>query len=257
MNVNQSFYIFLVVFLLAISLEGVYGYYSERKLYNIKDSLVNVFLGASGILNRAITQGIWLSLWVYIYQFSFIKIPETIWAWILLFFGNEFVYYWFHRLSHEKRVLWAIHVNHHSSEYLNFTTAARIPFFNLILHNVFWIPLLLVGFNPFMIFAVENIGFLFAFVQHTQVIKRIPYLEFIFNTPSHHRVHHSSNEEYLNKNFGNVLIIFDRIFGTFKEEQEDVDIKYGISKNINSYNPATVIFHEWIDIFKEIRKKKA
>ena len=168
-----------------------------------------------------------------------------------MFFLNEFVYYWFHRLSHENRFLWAVHVNHHSSEKLNFTTAARVPFFNLILHNLFWIPLLFAGFNPMMIFAVENIGFLFSFIQHTQIIKKIPYLDFVLNTPSHHRVHHSSNIEYLNKNYGNVLIIFDRIFGTFKKEQDDIEIKYGISKNIHSYNPLKVIFHEWAGIFKQ------
>jgi len=256
MSINHSFYIFLVIFLLAISLEAIYGYYSDRKLYNVKDSLVNVFLGASGILNRALTKGLWLALWIYLYQFAVIKIPENAWTWVLLFFCNEFVYYWFHRLSHENRLLWAIHVNHHSSEYLNFTTAARIPFFNLILHNLFWIPLLLVGFDPVMIFAVENIGFLFAFVQHTQVIRNIPYLDFILNTPSHHRVHHSTNHEYINKNYGNVLIIFDRIFGTFKEEQDDIVIRYGISKNINTFNPVKVIFHEWIDIYNEFRNKK-
>jgi len=256
MSINQSLYIFAIIFVLAISLEAVYGYYSGRKLYSIKDSLVNVFLGASGVLNRALTKGLWLALWIYLYQFSILKIPENAWTWIFLFFCNEFIYYWFHRLSHENRLLWAIHVNHHSSEYLNFTTAARIPFFNLILHNLFWIPLLIVGFDPVMIFAVENIGFLFAFVQHTQVIRNIPYLDYILNTPSHHRVHHSANQEYINKNYGNVLIIFDRIFGTFKEEQEDIVIKYGISKNINSYNPVKVIFHEWIDIFREVRNRK-
>ena len=161
------------------------------------------------------------------------------------------MYYWFHRFSHENKFLWAVHVNHHSSEKLNFTTAARVPFFNLILHNLFWIPLLFAGFNPLMIFAVENINFLFAFIQHTQIIKKIPYLDFIFNTPSHHRVHHSANKEYLNKNYGSTLIIFDRIFGTFKEEKDDIIIKYGISKNINTYNPLKVIFHEWINIFKQ------
>jgi len=255
MSINLTVYIFLGIYLTSITFEALYSFYTNKKLYNFKDSLVNVFFGVSGILTRLITKGLWLSLWIFLYQFSPFKIPESIWSWILLFFCNEFVYYWFHRFSHENQFLWAVHVNHHSSELLNFTTAARVPFFNLILHNLFWIPLLFAGFNPVMIFAVENIGFLFAFIQHTQVIKTIPYLDFVLNTPSHHRVHHSSNKEYVNKNYGNILIIFDRIFGTFKEEQDEIVIKYGISRNINTYNPIKVIFHEWVNIIQKQRNK--
>lgn len=251
MSLPVSFYIFLAIYLSAITIEAVYSYYTKKELYNVKDTLVNIFLGVSGVITRVLTKGAWLALWIYLYQFSLIKITESIWSWLLLFLLNEFVYYWFHRFSHENKFLWAVHVNHHSSEKLNFTTAARVPFFNLILHNLFWIPLLFAGFNPMMIFVVENINFLFAFIQHTQVIKKIPYLDFIFNTPSHHRVHHSANREYLYKNYGSTLIIFDRIFGTFKEEKDDIVIKYGISKQINTYNPFKVIFHEWINIFKQ------
>lgn len=255
MIIPLSFYIFLAIYLTAITIEVLYSYYSKKKLYDIKDSLVNIFLGVSGVVLRVLTKGAWLALWIYLYQFAPVKIKESTWSWILLFLLNEFVYYWFHRFSHENKYLWAVHVNHHSSEKLNFTTAARIPFFNLVLHNLFWIPLLFAGFNPMMIFAVENINFLFAFIQHTQVIKKIPYLDFVFNTPSHHRVHHSSNKEYLNKNYGSTLIIFDRLFGTFKDETDDIVIKYGIPKNINSYNPVKVIFHEWLNIFKQKANK--
>ena len=251
MTIALSFYIFLAVYLTAITIEALYSYYTKKKLYDVKDSLVNIFLGVSGVLMRVLTKGVWLALWIYLYQFAPFKVKESFWSWLLLFLLNEFVYYWFHRFSHENKYLWAVHVNHHSSEKLNFTTAARLPFFNLILHNFFWIPLLFLGFSPMMIFTVENINFLFAFVQHTQVIKKLPYLDFVFNTPSHHRVHHSSNEEYLNKNYGSTLIIFDRMFGTFKNEKDDIVIKYGIPKNIKTYNPLKVIFHEWLNIFKQ------
>ncbi len=251
MTIALSFYIFLAVYLTAITIEALYSYYTKKKLYDVKDSLVNIFLGVSGVLMRVLTKGVWLALWIYLYQFAPFKVKESFWSWVLLFLLNEFVYYWFHRFSHENKYLWAVHVNHHSSEKLNFTTAARLPFFNLILHNFFWIPLLFLGFSPMMIFTVENINFLFAFVQHTQVIKKLPYLDFVFNTPSHHRVHHSSNEEYLNKNYGSTLIIFDRMFGTFKNEKDDIVIKYGIPKNIKTYNPLKVIFHEWLNIFKQ------
>lgn len=250
MNLPLSFYFFIGVFLVFIIVEALYGFYNDKNLYNSKDTLVNLFFGVSGVLNRAFSKGIWLSIWIFLYQFSFIKIPQNVWTYVLLFFANEFVYYWFHRLSHEIRILWAVHVNHHSSEYLNFTTSARIPFFNLILHNIFWIPLLIIGFDPIMIFEVENIGFLFAFVQHTKMIKNYSIFDYFLNSPSHHRVHHASNEPYLNKNYGNVLIIFDRIFGTFQEERTDIEIKFGLIKNIKTYNPIKLIFHEWVAIFK-------
>lgn len=256
MNVTVTFYIFLGVYLTAITLEVIHSLRSKKGLYDVKDTLVNVSLGVLAVATRAVTMSGWLALWVYLYQFSWVKIPQTIWSWVLLFLLNEFVYYWFHRLSHTTKFMWAVHVNHHSSEKLNFTTAARVPFFNLILHNLFWIPLLFIGFHPLMIFTVENVSFLFAFFQHTQTIKKIPFVEFFLNTPSHHRVHHSSNEEYLNKNYGNTLIIFDRLFGTFKEEKVGVPIKYGITNNIKSYNLFKVIFHEWLNLFKNNAVKK-
>lgn len=249
-SVSNSFYIFLGVFIISISIEMIYTIRKKLNLYNLKDSLINLMFGFLGVINRALTKGLWFALWSYLYQFAPIQLPETLTTYVLLFIMNELVYYWFHRLSHEQRLLWAVHVNHHSSEYLNFTTAARIPFFNLILHNLFWIPLLFLGFNPMMIFAVETIGFLFAFIQHSQMIKNFGFLDLVLNSPAHHRIHHASNAEYLNKNYGNVLIIFDRIFGTFQNEIKDVNIKYGLTKNVKSYNPFKLIFHEWLDIFK-------
>ncbi len=257
MSLNITFYIFLIVYLVAIISEAVYSHYPNRHLYAVKDSLVNFILGAAAVATRALTKGASLALWFYLYRFSFFKIPETLWSWVLLFLLNEFVYYWFHRFSHQNKYLWAVHVNHHSSEKLNFSTAARVPFFNFILHNLFWIPLLFAGFDPVMIFAVENIGFLFAFFQHTQVIRKIPFIDFVVNTPSHHRVHHASNEQYRDRNFGNVLIIFDRFFGTFKEEQEEIEIRFGITDNIHSYDPVTVIFHEWRNILRTRWKNKS
>lgn len=253
-NVHFSFYIFLVIYISAVTIEIFYNLRNKLNLYNIKDCLINIFFGLSTVISRTLTKGVWIAIWTFLYQYSAIKLPETVTTYFILFFMNEFVYYWFHRLSHEKRLLWAIHVNHHSSEFFNFTTAARTPILNLILHNVFWIPLLFLGFSPTMIFSVETIGFLFSFIQHTQIIKNFWIFDTILNSPSHHRVHHSSNPEYINKNYGNVLILFDRLFGTFQEELKEVQIKYGLPKNIKSYNPLIIIFHEWIEIFKEKNK---
>ncbi len=254
MNLNVALYIFLGVYFCAITVEAIFSYCRKKELYNLRDTLVNLALGTMALLFRMLTKSLWLALWIFLYQFAPIKIEEGVWSWILLFFCNEFVYYWFHRLSHENRLLWAIHVNHHSSEKMNFSNAARVPFLNIVLHNLFWIPLLFVGFNPVMIFTVETIGFLFSFVQHTQMIRRFPVFDLIFNSPSHHRVHHASNPEYLNKNYGSVLIIFDRMFGTFKDEDQRIHTKFGLTKNIHTYNLVKVIFHEWQAIVRSKSK---
>lgn len=256
MNLYSVVYIFLVIYFAAISIESLYSYYHMKGFYDFRDTLVNLSLGALAILLRVLTKGLWLTLWVFLYQFAPVKIAQSASSWILLFVLNEFVYYWFHRLSHENRLLWAIHVNHHSSEKMNFSNAARVPFLNILLHNIFWIPLLFVGFSPIMIFTIETIGFLFAFIQHTQVIRTLPVFDLVFNTPSHHRVHHASNPEYENKNYGNVLIIFDRLFGTFKDEERGIPAKFGLKSNIQTYNIAKVIFHEWWGILKNRAPKE-
>ena len=241
---------FLVIYFATMLMEVLFSQWNKKKYYTMKDTLVNLSLGVIAVAFRFLTKGLWLALWIYLYQFAPYKISEGLLAWIILILGNEFVYYWFHRLSHENRFLWAVHVNHHSSEMMNISTAARVPFLNIILHNVFWIPLLFLGFDPTMIFIVETASFLFSFVQHTQVIGRLPIIDIVFNTPSHHRVHHASNPDYLNKNYGNVLIIFDRIFGTFKDEDPNRQTRYGLAHNIHTHNLIKVIFHEWIDLLR-------
>ena len=250
MSIDKGFYVFGAIYTAFLIIEVFYARFSGKKLYYWKDFLLNILLGLLGVANRFLTKSLWLALWMFLYKFAPFTIPQTLGSWVLLFLCNEFIYYWFHRLSHERRWLWAIHVNHHSSEYINFSTAARIPYFNFILHNIFWIPLVLIGFHPLMIFAVETISFLFAFLQHTEMIRSYGFLDAVLNFPSHHRVHHASNKEYIDKNYGNVLIIYDRLFGTFREEDPQIHIRYGITKNINSFNPVKVIFHEWVDIFK-------
>lgn len=255
MNLEKPFFIFLIFYFSLIFIEAYYCYKKNMPIYNLKDSLLNILLGILGISNKVIFGGIWLAIWIYIHQFSIIKIENTLSNWIILFFANEFVFYWFHRLSHEKRILWAVHVNHHSSQYFNFTTAGRLPFFNFVVQCVMWSPLIWIGFDPYMVFSIAQISFVFGVLQHSQLLGKFPALEYIFNTPNHHKIHHASNPVYINHNYGNVLILFDRLFGTFIEEDASVDVKFGITKNVNSYNPIKVIFHEWNDIFKDIGRK--
>ncbi|TNE97660.1 MAG: sterol desaturase family protein [Bacteroidetes bacterium] len=251
-----QFYIFLLFFVLAVAFEVFYSQKHNLQLYNFKDSVVSMTLGITAVFMRVLLKSTWLGLWIFLSQFAIFKIEDTWLVWLALFFLNEFLFYWFHRLSHEIRILWAVHVNHHSSEMMNFTTAARLPLFNFVLHMIFWSPFVLIGFDPYMVFAISNISFLFAVFQHTQIIGKLPaIIEYIFVTPEHHRLHHASNPTYINHNYGAIFIVFDRWFGTFKEADPSEPIEYGITKNIKTYNPVKVVFHEWIDMFRE--KKNA
>ena len=145
MEVTSFLPYFIVIYLSAVLLEATYSFWRKAGLYSLKDTLVNFTLGALGIGFRLLTKGAWLFLWIYLFQYAPCKVPSTTWAWILLFLLNEFVYYWFHRWSHQISWLWAVHVNHHSSEELNLSVSARMPLFNILFHNIFWIPLLFLG----------------------------------------------------------------------------------------------------------------
>lgn len=228
-------------------LQKRYSIRRNKKLYDKHDTFVNIVLGVLGVVTRITFKGANLAIWFALYSITPLKIDTSISALALLFLLNEFVYYWFHRWSHTIPFLWATHVNHHSSMKMNFSVAARTPFMNAVYHTIFWIPLPLLGFHPIDILAVETISFLFAFIQHTTVIPKLGILEWFLNTPSHHRVHHASNPEYINKNFGNVLIIYDRLFGTFTEESTKP--VYGLTHNPEDRSLLNMIFHGWKDYF--------
>ena len=177
--------------------------------------------------------------------------PSDWWVWPILFFADDFAYYTYHRAHHRVRVFWATHVVHHSSQHYNLSTALRqdwTPFSSIF----FWAWLPLIGFAPWMIFLAISWNLLYQFWIHTEKIKRMPaWYEAVFNTPSHHRVHHGSNEQYLDRNYGGVLIIWDRMFGTFEPEVERV--RYGLTTNIKTYNPFRVAFHEWAAVWRDVR----
>ncbi len=172
------------------------------------------------------------------------------WAWGAAILGWDFIYYWNHRASHESRWLWAIHVVHHSSERYNLSTALRQPVAEGITLSVPYGLLALAGVRPGLIEQARGINLLYQFWIHTEAIRRLGWVERVFNTPSHHRVHHGSNRQYLDRNHGSILIIWDHLFGTFEEEDEPV--VYGLTKNIDSYNPVTIASHEWVDLAEDV-----
>lgn len=222
--------------------------------YGVKDTAASLSLG---LMNVAISAGAKLvsfPLFVYGYEHRLVDVVAALgaWSWIVLFVAEDLCYYWFHRLHHEIRLLWACHVNHHSSEHFNLSTALRQPLLTPFTGPIFWLPLALVGFPPFMILTAQAVSLLYQFWIHTEAVKTLGPLEWILNTPSHHRVHHGKNVRYLDKNHAGVLILWDRLFGTFARETEDV--VYGLTTNIHTYNPLRIGFHELAAIGRDVAK---
>lgn len=245
---------FLVVFAAFVIIDWYRNYKKGTGLYDKNDARISLTLGLISSVLRIILKGLTLKLWFLAYNHALLSIPVTLFSLIVLYLLHELMYYWFHRVNHISRYLWAIHVNHHSSPYFNYTTAARHAIFNVVLVDLCWVILPLIGFHPLLVIFVESISIMFTFFLHSENSFKLKYVNYIFNTPDLHGVHHGRNEQYLDKNFGNTLIIFDRIFGTFKKPDEKPI--YGISKDIDLNNIWTVIFHEWQDIFQEYRSKK-
>lgn len=177
------------------------------------------------------------------------------WVWVLGLVVTDFCYYWAHRADHRVRLLWTSHSVHHSSEYFNLSTAIRLPWVHpvaSIVRGFAWVPAALIGLPAWMIFLLQAIGLLYQFPIHTQRIDTLPRpIEFLFNTPAHHRIHHGSNQPYIDKNYGGVLIIWDRVFGSFAAQSEP--IRYGLTKNIGTDNPLKINYHELGALISDVR----
>ncbi len=182
---------------------------------------------------------------------------DTSWGLALLFVGEEFAYYWMHRAGHEIRWLWASHMAHHTPEQIHLASAFRLGATEILSGNwLFFLPLYLLGLNPVAVGATLALNLFYQFWLHTDLVGRLGPLEWVFNTPSHHRVHHASNAEYLDRNFGGVLIIWDRLFGTFAEERPETRIIYGLTRPIGSRNPLKIIFGEWIAMVRDVAQAR-
>jgi sterol desaturase/sphingolipid hydroxylase (fatty acid hydroxylase superfamily) len=197
-----------------------------------------------------------LALIVYtiIYSAAFIKPESSVLLWVIAFFLCDLVLYFYHLLGHKTRLLWAAHVAHHSSLHYNLSVGFRINFMHLSYRFIFWAPLCLVGITPEMILLLESLTAIWNFLIHTEKVKKLGFLDQIFNTPSNHRVHHASNPQYIDKNLGGILIIYDRLFGTYAKET--IPAVYGITHNIYSHNPKDVLLHEYKNVFSGVSKIK-
>lgn len=217
----------------------------------------SVYLGIGAIIINCMVKTSVFFVYDWVYQFRLLTLPaDAWWVWMICFFGDDLSYYWFHRCSHHVRFFWASHSVHHSAEVYTLTTAFRLPWTSSITGNfLFWTWMPLIGFNPWMIIALKSFSAVYQLWLHTEKIKRLPkWLEAIFNTPSHHRVHHGSDTDYLDKNLGGTLVIWDRLFGTYREETHKPT--YGLTKNIRSDNPVVIAFSEWGRLAKDLKNAR-
>ncbi|MFD2520659.1 sterol desaturase family protein [Emticicia soli] len=231
----------------------------DRHFYTVKDTITNVYLmllnGGIDLLSRGITWGIL----AWFFQYRLFEIQNPILYWFVLFVAEDFVFYILHVVDHYSRFFWASHVTHHSSEQFNLTVGFRSSVFQPLYRFIYFIPLSLMGFKAIDIAVMYSITQIYGIMVHTSYIpkfrkKPLKWLEYVIVTPSQHRVHHASNVEYLDKNMGMCLSIWDRMFGTFQEEIDDLPIKYGLVSPLENRNAVNIVFHEWVKIGKDMQR---
>jgi len=220
--------------------------------YATKDTLASLSLGLGNLVINAFTKVGVLFLYMFAYEHRVFEFGNEPLAWVLLLFAEDFCYYWFHRTHHQIRFLWASHESHHSSTYFNLGTALRQPWATPFTGPWFWMPLGLLGFPPWMVLTAQAWSLLYQFWIHTESIGKLGPLEWFMNTPSHHRVHHGANTEYLDRNHAGVFIIWDRLFGTF--EPERAKVVYGLTSNIDTYRPDKIAFQAFGAIAKDVAR---
>ncbi|BDS15092.1 sterol desaturase family protein [Aureispira anguillae] len=224
------------IFFLLIGIEFLISRFHQQELYRFNDAISNISCGISQQVLSVFIKSLTLGLYAYFYHLSPLRIPTTWWSYLILFLAIDGLYYWFHRYSHEINIFWGAHVVHHQSEDYNLSVALRQSAFQSLISGVFYLPLAFLGFDPISFLLINTLQTLYQFWIHTETIDKLPqWFEYVFNTPSHHRVHHGQNPEYIDKNHGGTLIIFDRIFGTFQAEKATV--VYGVTKPLSTWNP--------------------
>jgi alkylglycerol monooxygenase len=238
-------------FALLMALEALWDARRKTGHYTGKDAATNIALGIGSVIFGKIIAT------YFIYDFFFRLSPWRVapsWAaWAAVLLLDDFCYYWFHRISHESRLFWNMHVVHHSSDHYNLSVAVRQSWFGGAINWIFYVPICLLGFPPEMVLTAHGVNLIYQFWIHTQFVGRMGWLEYVFNCPTHHRVHHGVNDQYLDKNYGGILIIWDRLFGTFVEETERP--RYGVIKPLNSYNPLWANLHAWAEMAAAMRER--
>ena len=254
---DNLIYWFVPIFLAALALELLLDWKQKLQLFQREDTVASLWMMAFVVVVDQLPKFAALVAFFYLHSISPLAdvIGRQWWAWVLLFFLDDITYYFMHRANHEVRLFWAGHVSHHSAIKMNFATALRQGVFERVHKYLFWLPLPLLGFDPLMIFTMMSLNLFYQFWLHTELVRRLPgWFEAVFNTPSHHRVHHGSNIRYLDCNHAGVLIIWDRIFGTFSRERDDDPVVYGLTENLKSQRPVHVATHEYRAIYRDVKR---
>ena len=241
-------------FLLALLLELTYGKIINHNTYRLNDTISSLFMGSlrgtSGILKIGFSGFIYYQIETY---FVLWRMDSSLWiTWIFAFIAYDFFYYWFHRISHERQIFWASHVAHHQSEEYNLSTALRQTGTGFFISWIFYIPLFLIGVPSYVMVSVASINLIYQFWVHSRHIPKLGWYELFFVTPSNHRVHHAQNDIYIDKNYGGVFIVWDRLFSTFQEEQENEECVYGIRGAIKTFDPVKANIHVYQKILRDL-----
>lgn len=241
-------------FMIAIVAEMFWARRRAPQSYEPRDTLTSLALGTGSTVVNGLTAGLVAAALAWLYQHRIATVGWAWWAWIACFVLDDFNYYWAHRTGHRIRWFWAAHVNHHSSQHYNLSTALRQTWTGfLALSFVFRIWPAFIGFDPAMIVTVGAVNLVYQFWIHTEAITRLPrWFEAVLNTPSHHRVHHATNPVYLDRNYAGVFIVWDRLFGTFQPELDSETIHYGIVKQLGTFSLVWSAFHEWAGILRDV-----
>ncbi len=246
-----AFVVLILIELVGIRMGWLRGHYERR------DMAASLFMGLGNVVSGIIFGFVGLAALYLAYEHRIFEPGREWWVWVLCFLGEDLAYYWGHRLGHERRWFWASHVVHHSSQHYNLSTALRQTWTGTFsLGFIFVMPLAFLGLHPVMIVFFSGLSLVYQFWIHTESIRRLGPLEWVLNTPSHHRVHHAVNPHYLDANYAGVLIIWDRLFGTFVREAEDNPPVYGIIANLGAFNPLRIAFHEWAGILRDWRSAR-
>lgn len=246
------------LYFIIIGVEVLLSNYRHRKLYTWKDTAANLYLLLMNSAIDLLFRGVYVLILDYFYRHHIFSFSHVVVYWFMLVLLEDFLYYWLHRFDHEVRMFWAVHVTHHSSEHLNFTVGFRSSVFQPLYRFIYFIPLALMGFKALDIVFIYSATQIWGIFVHTELIKKMGWLEHILVTPSHHRVHHASNPKYLDRNMGMFLIIWDKLFGTFQPElpeQEYQPLRYGLTTPLEKETPVTIVFHEWIAIWKDLQRR--
>ncbi len=246
-------YAAIPMFTILLIVEFIVYRRTQPEHYNLKDAVTSISMGLGNLVSSLLSKGMIVAVFFLLYSHRIFDIPISWWSWLLLFFAEDLCYYTMHRSSHRIRFFWASHVVHHSSQHYNLSTALRQTWTGSFCTFVFWLWLPLLGFHPLMILAQMSISLIYQYWIHTETITRLPrWFETVFNTPSHHRVHHATNPRYLDRNHAGILIIWDKLFNSFEAEHRDEKTIYGLTQNIDTFNPIKIATHEWLALGKTL-----